>query len=85
MFFLGKGLAKYPFTQKKPKGNNTDATSNDPEFKNGGDIAESGWQAIPAKILGNDLSGDNKVIAGHKLADKNESSGHGHHSGIFKP
>ena len=85
VFFLGKGLTKYPFTHKKAKGNNTDTTSNDPKLKDGGDVAEIGWEAIPSKVFGDDLSCDNQVIAGHKLANKNEKSGKGHHADILKP
>ena len=85
MLFLGKGLTEYSFSYKKTKGNNTDPTSDDSKFKDGGNITEMGRKVIPTKVLGNDLSGDNKVVAGDKLTDKNEESGESHHANIFKP
>jgi len=85
VFFLGKGLTEDPFANKKTKGHDTNATSDDSKFKDGGYIAEMRWKVIPAKVLGYDLSGDNKVIAGDKLTDKNKESGQSHHADILKP
>jgi hypothetical protein len=42
MFFLGKGLAKYPFTHEKPKGNNANSASNNSKFKDGRNVTEIG-------------------------------------------